>query len=73
MKDDLIAKVDELMSEIEVQRQEINGLQTTKGRLNLRITELEEEMKKYVLTNKIGELCYSLLENNNGILPDRTT
>ncbi|XP_033632321.1 C-Jun-amino-terminal kinase-interacting protein 4-like isoform X2 [Asterias rubens] len=46
VKDDLIAKVDELMSEIEVQRQEINGLQTTKGRLNLRITELEEEMKK---------------------------
>ncbi|XP_038055618.1 C-Jun-amino-terminal kinase-interacting protein 4-like isoform X3 [Patiria miniata] len=46
VKDDLIATVDELKSEIEVQRQEINGVKTTKGRLSLRITELEEEIKK---------------------------
>ena len=39
-------KVDELTSETELLKQEINGLQTGKGRLQLRITELEGDLKK---------------------------
>ncbi|XP_071087270.1 C-Jun-amino-terminal kinase-interacting protein 4-like isoform X4 [Haliotis cracherodii] len=46
VKDDLIAKVDELSSEQEILREEITSLQTVKGRLQLRITQLEEELKK---------------------------
>ncbi|XP_041356747.1 C-Jun-amino-terminal kinase-interacting protein 4-like isoform X3 [Gigantopelta aegis] len=46
VKDDLIAKVDELTSEQEILREEINSLQTVKGRLQLRISTLEEELKK---------------------------
>ncbi|XP_076446429.1 C-Jun-amino-terminal kinase-interacting protein 4-like isoform X16 [Babylonia areolata] len=46
VKDDLIAKVDELSSEQEILREEINSLQTVKGRLQQRITQLEEELKK---------------------------
>ncbi|XP_055893342.1 C-Jun-amino-terminal kinase-interacting protein 3-like isoform X3 [Biomphalaria glabrata] len=46
VKDDLIAKVDELSSEQEILREEITSLQAVKGRLQLRITQLEEELKK---------------------------
>ena len=46
MKDDLIAKVDELTAEAELLKQEINALQTGKGRLQLRITEIEGDLKK---------------------------
>ncbi|KAL8561606.1 hypothetical protein ACOMHN_024841 [Nucella lapillus] len=46
VKDDLIAKVDELTSEQEILREEINSLQAVKGRLQQRITQLEEELKK---------------------------
>ncbi|XP_070554450.1 LOW QUALITY PROTEIN: C-Jun-amino-terminal kinase-interacting protein 4-like [Ptychodera flava] len=46
VKDDLIAKVDELSGEMDIMKEEIGSLQTVKGRLNLRITELEEELKK---------------------------
>ncbi|XP_064636506.1 C-Jun-amino-terminal kinase-interacting protein 4-like isoform X7 [Lineus longissimus] len=46
VKDDLIAKVDELTSEHEILREEITSLQAVKSRFKLRITELEDEIKK---------------------------
>nr|XP_006812321.1 PREDICTED: c-Jun-amino-terminal kinase-interacting protein 4-like [Saccoglossus kowalevskii] len=46
VKDDLIARVDELSGEMDMMKEEIQQLQTVKGRLNLRITELEDEIKK---------------------------
>lgn len=46
VKDDLIAKVDELTSEQEILRQEIHTIQAVKTRLQLRVQELEEELKK---------------------------
>ncbi|XP_035828297.1 C-Jun-amino-terminal kinase-interacting protein 4 [Aplysia californica] len=46
VKDDLIAKVDELSSEQEILREEITSLQAVKSRLQLRITQLEDELKK---------------------------
>ncbi|XP_071545157.1 C-Jun-amino-terminal kinase-interacting protein 4 isoform X43 [Panulirus ornatus] len=46
VKDDLIAKVDELTSEQEILREEIKSLNAVKSRLKLRITELEDEVKK---------------------------
>ncbi|ESP04395.1 hypothetical protein LOTGIDRAFT_170786 [Lottia gigantea] len=46
VKDDLIAKVDELSGEQEILREEITSLQAVKGRLQLRISTLEEELKK---------------------------
>ncbi|XP_014668760.1 PREDICTED: C-Jun-amino-terminal kinase-interacting protein 3-like [Priapulus caudatus] len=46
VKDDLIAKVDELTSEQEILREEIRSLQEMKGRLQARVHELEAEMRK---------------------------
>ncbi|GAB1604627.1 C-Jun-amino-terminal kinase-interacting protein 4-like [Argonauta hians] len=46
VKDDLIAKVDELTSELEIAREEINSLQTVKSKNTLRISELEDNLKK---------------------------
>ncbi|CAI9734623.1 C-Jun-amino-terminal kinase-interacting protein 4-like isoform X8 [Octopus vulgaris] len=46
VKDDLIAKVDELTSEHEIMREEINSLQTVKSRQIQRISELEDNLKK---------------------------
>lgn len=46
VKDDLIAKVDELSGEVEILKEEINNLQGVKTKLNTRIKELEEELKK---------------------------
>ncbi|XP_050417313.1 C-Jun-amino-terminal kinase-interacting protein 4 isoform X10 [Patella vulgata] len=46
VKDDLIAKVDELSGEQEILREEITSLQAVRGRLQLRISSLEEELKK---------------------------
>ncbi|KAK7096832.1 hypothetical protein V1264_003887 [Littorina saxatilis] len=46
VKDDLIAKVDELTSEHEILREEITSLQAVRGRLQQRISQLEEELKK---------------------------
>ncbi|XP_025087767.1 C-Jun-amino-terminal kinase-interacting protein 4-like isoform X6 [Pomacea canaliculata] len=46
VKDDLIAKVDELTSEQEILREEINSLQAVRSRLQQRIAQLEEELKK---------------------------
>ncbi|KAK3100549.1 hypothetical protein FSP39_021628 [Pinctada imbricata] len=46
VKDDLIAKVDELSGETEMLREEITTLQTLKSKLNGRVKELEDEVKK---------------------------
>ncbi|XP_071481197.1 C-Jun-amino-terminal kinase-interacting protein 4-like [Diadema antillarum] len=46
VKDDLIAQVDELTSETEMLKQEIVTINNGKGRLNTRIADLEEELKK---------------------------
>ncbi|KAB7494570.1 C-Jun-amino-terminal kinase-interacting protein 4 [Armadillidium nasatum] len=46
VKDDLIAKVDELTSEQEILREEITSLNAVKSRLRLRVQELEDEVKK---------------------------
>ncbi|ODN06492.1 JNK-interacting protein 3, partial [Orchesella cincta] len=46
VKDDLIAKVDELTSEQEILREEIASLNAVKSRLKLRVQELEDELKK---------------------------
>ncbi|XP_045029283.1 JNK-interacting protein 3 isoform X8 [Daphnia magna] len=45
VKDDLIAKVDELSSEQEILRDEIRSLQSMRTRLRLRTDELEAEVK----------------------------
>ncbi|XP_078323865.1 C-Jun-amino-terminal kinase-interacting protein 4-like isoform X6 [Crassostrea virginica] len=46
VKDDLIAKVDELSGEVEILKEEINSLQGVKTKLNTKIKELEDELKK---------------------------
>ncbi|OXA53198.1 JNK-interacting protein 3 [Folsomia candida] len=46
VKDDLIAKVDELTSEHEILREEITSINALKARMKLRNTELEDEIKK---------------------------
>jgi len=46
VKDDLIAKVDELTGEHEILREEIKSLQNVRAKLQARVTELEEEIKK---------------------------
>ncbi|XP_077984905.1 C-Jun-amino-terminal kinase-interacting protein 4-like isoform X2 [Glandiceps talaboti] len=46
VKDDLIARVDELTGEMDIMKEEITQLQSIKGRLNSRITELEDDLKK---------------------------
>ncbi|XP_063970634.1 C-Jun-amino-terminal kinase-interacting protein 4-like [Lytechinus pictus] len=46
VKDDLIAQVDELTSETEMLKQEIMSINNAKSRLNVRIADVEEELKK---------------------------
>merc|ERR1719266_3289372 len=46
VKDDLIAKVDELTGEHEILREEVKSLQDVRSRLQQRIQELEDELKK---------------------------
>ncbi len=46
LKDDLINRLDQLTSEMVILREEIQSLQTVKACFQLRITELEEEVKK---------------------------
>lgn len=46
VKDDLIAKVDELTSEQEILREELKQYMSVKERLKQRVAELEEELKK---------------------------
>ncbi|CAF1455669.1 unnamed protein product, partial [Adineta steineri] len=46
LKDDLLVKIEELSNEQEILREEVNSLQTVKGRLQSRITEVEDELRK---------------------------
>ncbi|BFZ15188.1 hypothetical protein BsWGS_18229 [Bradybaena similaris] len=46
VKDDLIAKVDELSSEQEILREEIASLQAVRAKLQQRLTAMEEELKR---------------------------
>ncbi|KAK3577050.1 hypothetical protein CHS0354_003132 [Potamilus streckersoni] len=46
VKDDLIARVDELTSEQEILREEINSIQVVRSKLSQRVKELEEEVKR---------------------------
>ncbi|XP_017758334.1 PREDICTED: JNK-interacting protein 3 isoform X3 [Eufriesea mexicana] len=46
VKDDLIVKVDELTSELEMLREQVRGLQQTRERSRQKISALEEELKK---------------------------
>ncbi|GBM76429.1 C-Jun-amino-terminal kinase-interacting protein 4 [Araneus ventricosus] len=52
VKDDLIAKVDELTSEQEILREELKQYMSVKERLKQRIAELEEELKKVKESNE---------------------
>lgn len=47
MKNDLIAKVDELSGEQEVLREELEAVRQSKNKVDARIKELEEELKRY--------------------------
>jgi len=47
LKDDLIVRLDNFSSEMVLLREELKSLQTIKACLQLRISELEEEAKKY--------------------------
>lgn len=46
MKDDLIAKVDQLTGEQEVLKEELEAAKQAKSKMEARIKELEEELKK---------------------------
>lgn len=47
VKDDLIAKVDELSSEHEVLREELEAVRQSKSKLDARVKELEEELRRW--------------------------
>ncbi|XP_037087936.1 C-Jun-amino-terminal kinase-interacting protein 4-like [Pollicipes pollicipes] len=47
VKDDLIAKVDELTGEQEILREEVKSQQAVRSRLQLRVQELEDELKRH--------------------------
>ena len=46
VKDDLIAKVDELTGEHEILREEIKSLQAVRSKLQQKVQDLEDELKK---------------------------
>lgn len=46
VKNDLIAKVDELSGEQEVLREELEAVRQSKNKVDARIKELEEEIKR---------------------------
>lgn len=46
MKDDLIVKVDELTGELEMLKEELLSVNLSKARLQKKVTELEDEIKK---------------------------
>lgn len=47
MKNDLIAKVDELSGEQEVLREELEAVRQSKNKVDARVKELEEELKRW--------------------------
>lgn len=46
VKNDLIAKVDELSGEQEVLREELEAVRQSKNKVDARVKELEEELKR---------------------------
>lgn len=46
VKDDLIAKVDELSGEQSVLREELEAVRQSKNKVDARVKELEEELKR---------------------------
>lgn len=46
VKNDLIAKVDELSGEQEVLREELEALRQSKNKVDARVKELEEELRR---------------------------
>lgn len=46
VKNDLIAKVDELSGDQEVLREEVEALRQSKNKVDARVKELEEELKR---------------------------
>lgn len=46
VKDDLIVKVDELTGEIEILREELNAVIQSRNKLKVKVTELEDELRK---------------------------
>lgn len=56
VKDDLIVKVDEMMGELEILREEVANLSSAREKLRNRVTELEEEVRhlKTVSSNAGG-------------------
>lgn len=58
MKNDLIARVDELSCENEVMRGELDAVSQAKTKLEEKNKELEEELKKWVVsTLKLQNTC----------------
>ena len=47
VKNDLIAKVDELSGEQEVLREELEAVRQSKNKVDARVKELEEELKRW--------------------------
>lgn len=48
VKNDLIAKVDELSGEQEVLREELEAVRQSKNKVDARVKELEEELKRWL-------------------------
>lgn len=48
VKNDLIAKVDELSGEQEVLREELEAVKQSKNKVDTKVKELEEELKRYI-------------------------
>jgi c-Jun-amino-terminal kinase-interacting protein 4 len=46
VKDDLIVKVDELTGETEILREELNAVIQSRNKLKIKVSELEDELKK---------------------------
>lgn len=53
VKDDLIVKVDELTGELEMLKEELLSVNLSKARLQKRVTELEDEIKKQKENNEL--------------------
>lgn len=49
MKNDLIAKVDQLSGEQEVLKGELEATKQAKAKIETRVKELEEELKRWVI------------------------
>lgn len=63
VKNDLIAKVDELSGEQEVLREELEAVRQSKNKVDARVKELEEELKRQGETGHNDEFarCVSTL------------